>query len=105
MSFWVETEIGLVLAIKAHPGAKRVKIGPVIAAASSPGWPESRLKISVAAPPEDGRANEAILQALADWLRIKPAAITQEAGATARDKKFRVAGAGPGDFQEQFVAP
>lgn len=88
------------MAVKAHPGAKRAKIGPVIAAAPCPGWPEGRVRISVAAPPEDGRANEAIVAALAGWLGVKPAAITQEAGATARDKKFRIAGAVAGDFPE-----
>ncbi len=100
MRFWLETAAGLIVAVKAHPGAKRVSVGPVIAAAPSPGWPQARLRVSVAAPPEDGRANEAIIQALADWLHIKPAAITQEAGTTARDKKFRIAGAVAGDFTE-----
>jgi uncharacterized protein YggU (UPF0235/DUF167 family) len=91
--FWIETESGLVLAVKAQPGARRVKIGPVLAAAASPGWPNARLKVSVAAAPEDGKANAAIIQALADWLGLKPAAFMLEAGATARDKKFLVAGA------------
>ena len=64
--FWVETEADLVLAVKAQPGARRVKIGPVLAAGASPGWPKARLKIAVAAAPEDGKANAAILRALAD---------------------------------------
>jgi uncharacterized protein YggU (UPF0235/DUF167 family) len=100
LRFWFETPAGLVVAVKAHPGARRAKIGPVIAAAPSPGWPEGRVRISVAAPPEDGRANEAIIQALADWLHIKPAAIIQEAGTTARDKKFRIPGAAADGFPE-----
>lgn len=67
-------------------------IGPVLPAAPAPGWPGARLKIAVNAPPEDGRANEAIIAALAAWLGVKPGAITLAAGAAARDKKFIVAG-------------
>jgi len=90
--FWIEVPGGLVLAVKAQPGARRGQMGPVIAAAPAPGWPEGRLKVAVLAAPEDGRANAAIVQLLAEWLGVKAAAIVQEAGMTARDKKFRVAG-------------
>ena len=79
--------------MKAQPGAKRVQIGPVLPAAPSPGWPEARLKIAINAPPEDGKANEAIIEALADWLGVKASAISQTAGATSREKKFLVTGA------------
>jgi uncharacterized protein (TIGR00251 family) len=90
--FYQHVAEGLVVAVKAQPGARRVSIGPVLAAAPQPGWPSARLKIAVNAPPEDGRANEAIIAALADWLGVKPAAITLTAGAAAREKKFVVAG-------------
>ncbi|HUM07731.1 MAG TPA: DUF167 domain-containing protein [Acidocella sp.] len=93
MSFYLRTTAGLVLAVKAQPGAKRVQIGPVLPAAPSPGWPEARLKIAINAPPEDGKANEAIIEALADWLGVKASAISQTAGATSREKKFLVTGA------------
>ena len=94
MEFYQRGPAGLVLAVKAHPGARRVVIGPVLPAAPAPGWPAARrLKIAINAPPEDGRANAAIIDALAAWLGVKPAAITLTAGATARDKKFIVTGA------------
>jgi len=93
LSFYLRTTAGLVLAVKAQPGAKRVQIGPVLPAAPSPGWPEARLKIAINAPPEDGKANEAIIEALADWLGVKASAISQTAGATSREKKFLVTGA------------
>ena len=99
--FWTEAEGDLILAVKAHPGARRVKIGPVIAAASTPGWPDARLRVSVCDPPEGGRANAAILQALAAWLGVKPAALRQEAGMSARDKKFRVEGVGVSEVLEK----
>jgi uncharacterized protein YggU (UPF0235/DUF167 family) len=93
MSFYQKNAAGLVLAVKAQAGARRVAIGPVLAAAPSPGWPRARLKIAVTAPAEDGRANEAIITALATWLDVKPGAITLTAGAAARDKKFFIADA------------
>jgi uncharacterized protein YggU (UPF0235/DUF167 family) len=101
-TFWIETSEALILAITAHPGARHPQIGPAIPATVSPGWPPSRLKIAISAPPEDGRANAAIIQALADWLHIKPSAITQESGLTARDKKFRIAAAQLSDFERLF---
>jgi uncharacterized protein YggU (UPF0235/DUF167 family) len=101
-NFWIETPEALILAVKAYPGARRPQIGPVLAAAASPGWPPSRLKIAISAPPEDGRANAAIIQALADWLHVKPSAIIQESGLTARDKKFRIARVRLGDFERLF---
>lgn len=91
MSYFLRTAAGLVIAVKAQPGARRPGIGPVLEAAPAPGWPDARLKMAVSAPPEDGRANEAIIAALAAWLGIKPAAISLIAGASARDKLFRAA--------------
>ncbi len=102
-TFWMEAMAGLILAVKAQPGAKRPKIGPVVAAAMQPGWPKQRLKIAVAAAPEDGRANVAILQALAGWLGVKAAVLAHEAGTTTRDKKFLVSGARAADFAQQFA--
>ena len=93
MTFYQYVAEGLVVAVKAQPGARRVSIGPVLPAAAAVGWPESRLKISVCAPPEDGRANAAIIAVLAEWLGVKAAAITLTAGAGAREKKFLITGA------------
>ena len=92
MGFYERGPAGLMIAVKAHAGARRVAIGPVLAAAPVPGWPAARLKVAINAPPEDGRANVAIIAALAEWLGVKPCAITLAAGAAARDKKFFVAG-------------
>ncbi|GAN78579.1 DUF167 domain-containing protein [Acidocella aminolytica] len=88
--FWDETAAGVSLAVKAQPGAKRVSIGPVLDAAPAPGWPPARLKVAVAAPPEDGKANAAIIAALAKWLGVKPSTITLTTGQTSREKRFLV---------------
>jgi uncharacterized protein len=92
VSFYLHIAAGLVLAVKAQPGARRVQIGPILPAAAAPGWPEARLKIAINAPPEDGKANAAIIEALADWLGVKTSAISQTAGMTSREKKFLITG-------------
>lgn len=92
MSFYHHTAAGLVIAVKAQPGAKKVRIGPVLPAPQLPGWPAARLKIAANVPPEGGRANAAIISVLAEWLGVREADICQTAGKTARDKKFLISG-------------
>lgn len=92
MSFYLATASGTVIAVKAQPGARRAQIGPVQLSAPQPGWPAARLKVAVNVAPEDGKANEAIIEALATWLGVKRDAVTQTAGATSREKKFLVTG-------------
>lgn len=46
----------------------------------------------VTAPPEDGRANDALIEVLADWLGVKRRQIEIISGATSRNKIVRVTG-------------
>ena len=73
----------VVLAVHAQPGAGRSAIV---------GRHGDALKVRVAAPPERGRANEAVAAMLADLLRVKPAAVTLVSGETSRQKRFAVTG-------------
>ena len=50
------------------------------------------LKVRVAAPPEKGRANDAVTALLADLLGAAPADVTVESGATSRGKRIAVKG-------------
>lgn len=50
------------------------------------------LRVAVAEPPEDGRANEAVRRALAAALGVAPSAVALTQGAAARLKTFRIAG-------------
>ena len=71
------------LAIKAVPGASRDAIaGPL----------GDRLKVRVAAPPEEGKANEAIRRLIADALSVPTSAVTLVAGPARAEKMVRVAG-------------
>lgn len=51
-----------------------------------------RLKVSVSAPPEDGRANQELTEALAKWLRLRRGSVRVEAGHGSRDKVVVITG-------------
>ena len=50
------------------------------------------LKVSVTAPPEDGRANAALVEVLREWLGLKRSQVELLSGATNRNKVFLIRG-------------
>ena len=70
---------GTEIAVRATPRAGREAI--------EPGDP---LRIRVTAPPEDGKANDAVRRLLARAMGVAPTRLTLIRGATARDKLFRL---------------
>lgn len=76
------TAAGVVLPVRAQPGAKKNAIT---------GEHAGMLKVSVTAPPEDGKANAAIIELLAKELGISKSSIELIAGATHRHKRFLLA--------------
>ncbi len=81
--FVAEFEHGVRVRVKAVPGARRDAIaGPL----------GDRLKIRVSAPPEGGRANEAIRRLLAEAFAVSKADVSIYSGPTSRDKVFEIAG-------------
>jgi uncharacterized protein (TIGR00251 family) len=75
-----------VLAIHAQPGAKRTEVAGIHGGA---------LKVRVAAPALEDRANEALAAFIAGRLGVARRAVTLVAGAKSRAKRFAVAGAPP----------
>lgn len=74
----------------AQPGTEfAVKVTP---RARRPGveWADGQWRIAVTAPPEDGRANAAVAEALAHALGVAKGRLTLLRGATSRDKVFRL---------------
>ena len=61
------------------------------------------LKIRVAAPPEDGRANQAVLDLLATALGIRSSGITLVAGAHNRAKRLRIDAGTPADVEQRLT--
>ena len=51
---------------------------------------EGQLRVQVTAVPEDGRANKAVVELLAEALGVAKSRLTLIRGATARDKVFRL---------------
>jgi uncharacterized protein (TIGR00251 family) len=74
---------GCVLPIRAQPGAR--KNGVL-------GEQGGALKVAVTAPPENGRANKALTEALRDLLNLKRSQVELLSGETSRDKKFLIRG-------------
>lgn len=79
---------GLKLSVRLTPGAKanRLDGGELDAAGKS--W----LRVRVAAPPIDGRANKALVEFLAKRWRLPKSAIAITAGETARNKTLTLQG-------------
>jgi hypothetical protein len=74
---------GTILPVLAQPGAKREGII---------GERAGSLRIAVTAPPEKGKANEAIQAVLARALDCKTSCITLLSGETSRRKRFLIDG-------------
>jgi uncharacterized protein len=74
---------GCVLPVRAQPGARRAGVQ---------GEQAGSLKIAVTAPPEDGRANQALLEVLRKALGVKRSQVELIGGQTSRDKRFLIRG-------------
>ncbi|MDD5248713.1 MAG: DUF167 family protein [Rhodocyclaceae bacterium] len=83
MSWLREDSDGVVLTLHIQPGAKRTETA---------GLHGDALKIRLAAPPVDGRANDALVAFLAKALGVPKAHVDLVAGQSSRAKRVRVAG-------------
>ncbi len=77
---------GCVLPVRAQPGARKAGVL---------GEQAGALKVAVAEPPEDGKANKALTEALRELLGLKRSQVELLSGATSRDKKFLIRGLSP----------
>jgi uncharacterized protein YggU (UPF0235/DUF167 family) len=78
------------LAALALPGAEiAVRVTPRASRAQVLAEDDA-LRVYVTEPTEDGRATDAVRRALAHALGVAPSRLTLVAGATARDKRFRL---------------
>ena len=72
---------GVLVPVRAQPSARK---------AGLLGERAGALRLAVTAPPEDGRANAAIVELLRELLGLKRSQVELHSGATSRDKKLLV---------------
>lgn len=72
---------GTVLPVRAQPNAKRAGVQ---------GEQNGALKVTVTAPPEDGRANAALAEVLREELGLRRSQVELLSGHTSRDKRFLI---------------
>jgi len=59
------------------------------------GWVDGVLRVKLQAPPEDGRANRALIALLAKHFGVPKRSITLLSGEKSREKRVRIAGVDP----------
>ncbi len=88
------TASGASFTVKVHPRAKRNAITGVLGDA---------LKIALTAPPVEGRANQALVEFLADLLNVPRSSITIAAGQNSRRKLISVNGLSAGQVRSRLA--
>ena len=84
------------LALRVHPGARRNGIR---------GWLEDgTLKLEVTAAPEDGRANRAVCELIAEALGIRKQQVSVTRGSSSRTKQVEIEGVEPGRIRPRLEA-
>ena len=83
----------------------RVRVQPGAARDEVVGWRDEALRVRVAAPPHDGRANLAVTRLLAAALGVAPSTVELVRGAAARDKLFRIRSLDAGAVRLRLGAP
>ena len=83
MSWLREDGDGVVLALHVQPGAKKTEVA---------GLHGEALKVRLAAPPVDGKANAALIEFVAGKVGVGRTAVALVTGQGSRAKRLRIAG-------------
>jgi hypothetical protein len=89
-----DTPHGISFSVKVHPRAKKNTITGEVG---------GTLRLSLTAPPVDGKANEACIDFFAKLLKVPHSSISIAAGQTSRIKVIRVAGLSAGYLRERLT--
>jgi hypothetical protein len=89
-----EDAAGVLLQVHLQPGARRTEVC---------GEHGGRLKIAIAAPPLEGRANEALVRWLAAQLGLPRRQLCLVAGERSRDKTLRAEGVNASETLRRLV--
>jgi len=88
-----ETATGISFQVKVQPRAKKNGITGTLGEA---------LKLSLTAPPVEGRANEACIEFFARLLKVPRSSITIASGQSSRLKVIRITGITAAEFRAQL---
>ena len=84
------------LSVRVQPGARRVAL---VGRLESGEW-----KLAVTAPPEDGRANDAVVELLAELLGVKRRQVSVARGHSSRGKQVEIEGLGDAEAERRLAA-
>jgi uncharacterized protein len=88
-----ESAAGVSFAVRVHPRAKKDAITGEVGDA---------LKLSLTAPPVEGRANQTCIDFFAKLLNLPRSSVTIAAGASSRRKVIRVLGLSVGEVRKRL---
>lgn len=89
-----ETPRGVSLPVQAQPGARRNAVV---------GVRDGRLRVAVTQAPEKGKANEALVEVLAEVLDLKKSQIALVSGETSRQKQFLITGLSLAELSQRIA--
>ena len=81
-----------------------VRVSPSAARTALRGTYGDKLKVSLTAPPEDGRANRQLEEVLAEWLQLPRGQVRVDTGHGSRDKVVAFAGIEGAELRSRLVA-
>lgn len=84
------------LAVRVHPGARKDALSARLVSGE---W-----KVAVSAPPEGGRANEAVAELLAELLGVRRREVRVTRGLASRVKSVEVTGLETGEAERRLAA-
>jgi uncharacterized protein len=90
-----DTPAGATFQVKVHPRARKNAITGIVGDA---------LKLALTAPPVEGRANEACIAFVANFLNVPRSSVTIAAGESSRQKLIRIAGVRAAQVEEKLRA-
>ena len=80
----------------------KIKVVPGAASSSIAGWLGDELRVRVAAPPEKGKANQAVIELLAKSLQIPVSAVQLVRGAKSQHKVLAIEGVSEAILQSRL---
>ena len=83
MPWWTSEDGGLVVSLRVVPNARRSEVADVS---------DGRLRVRIAAPAVEGKANAEVQRFVAELFGVRRGAVTLRRGERSRDKTVHIAG-------------